>query len=214
MIDSYNKLPLYKFQQITELKTEGKTDIEVNEEVLSILADMSVEDLEELPINIFRDMMNRSAFLKNVPTRPNAAKVYKLSRYELVPTLDVRKLTAGQYIDFQTMMQQPEDQRTLDAVLSIVLIPKGMKYSDQKDKYDIEDVRACIREELDTASALGLRAFFLASFALSIRAMRSCLDYAMSRKKITAQLTELRTHLMTAETMLKDLAQSGVGLPW
>ena len=91
------------------------------------------------------------------------AKSYRLGDLVLVPTQDLTKITAAQYIDFQTLSQEGEE-KTVE-LCSVFLIPKGHKYA---DGYDIADVQDAIRRHLSVQDVVTLAAFFLRKYAESI----------------------------------------------
>lgn len=76
---------------------------------------------------------------------------------------DIKDLTTGQYIDYQTYMQDNEDFKNLAKVLSVFIVPKGKTYN---EGYDVEDVIRELDEHLSIQIALGVCFFFGRSIGL------------------------------------------------
>lgn len=213
MINSYDKLPVGKYLEIADLmKQEGLTDIERQTELLAILNDTTADAILDLPLADYHALAYQSKFLESDPPKAKGtrvAKSYRLAYYddggervefELVPVLDIRKLTAAQYIDFQTFTKM---DGKLAEVLSCLLVPKGRRYCED---YDPVEVQRAINASLSVADALELFAFFLRKLESSIRAMLICSKLLL--KRMPEEMTEeRRATLERAE----DLLRSGVG---
>ena len=168
MIKDYNTLSVGKYLQIHKVaKEEELSDIDKQVAIIAILADMSEDEVLDLPILEYKALAEQSKFLEkpmNVPKQ--IASTYTLDGWELVPTTDIRKMTTAQYIDFQNFSK--EGEKKLIEVLSCFLIPKGKKYNED---YDILEVQKSLRDYLTIPNCLALSAFFLAKFNRSIKGM-------------------------------------------
>ena len=168
MIDNYNLLSVGKYLKIQDIaKEEELSDIDKQVAIIAVLADMSEDDVLDLPIMEYKALAEKTKFLEkpmNVPKQ--IASTYTLDGWELVPTTDIRKMTTAQYIDFQNFSK--EGEKKLIEVLSCFLIPKGKKYNED---YDILEVQKALRDYLTIPNCLALSAFFLAKFNRSIRGM-------------------------------------------
>jgi hypothetical protein len=161
MITSYNSLTVGKYEALLRARADHEGDTnELNLHVLSILSDMTVDQLLDLKVPEFRAMMDRAGFLCTAPRPSEVAKQYRFGDLVLVPVTDVRKMTAAQYIDFQNFSNAGEGRQA--ELLSCFLVPKGMKYN---DGYDILEVQQAIRDFMPVTAALGLLAFFFEKIA-------------------------------------------------
>lgn len=156
MIQNYDALTVGKYEAIMRAQRFNADDINRrNLAILSILTDKSEDELLDLPVPKFRELMDGAAFLRR-PLRPAPVlKAYHLGEMTLHPVADIRKMTTAQYIDFQTFIKQPEDMTA--ELLSCFLIPRGHRYNVD---YDILEVQRAIREALPITAAEGLLAFF------------------------------------------------------
>ena len=203
-IDNYRDLPLGVYEQIVAVKADDQLDTQVS--VLSLLTGLSSRELLNLPIGEYSELANKARFLMEPPAAlPRVANCYLVGDFELVPSQDLRKVTAAQYIDFQAYA--PDAEHKLVEILSCFLVPRGCKYN---DGYEITDVHAAIRQ-LSVADALALSAFFFKKYAALIRSTRISLERLRKKErnpKRRAMLEEQMKRLTTAMGSLAD----GVGL--
>ena len=116
----------------------------------------------------------------------------------------MRKVTAAQYIDFQTFAED-RDHRAVE-MLSCFLIPRGCDYN---DGYDVLDVHRAIRDEMSVATVLSLLAFFFKSWVESIKAIRT----SLKREARRIRNPERRAAMLTAIAALRDSLTAGDGSP-
>lgn len=177
-IDNYRDLPLGVYEQITAIRRDEDIDTQVA--VLALLTGRTEADILDLPIGEYTALSAKSAFLYTAPEQkalPRVADAYRVGGFTLVPTKDLRKVTAAQYIDFQEYAKDVEHR--FPEILSCFLVPKGCKYN---NGYDVLEVQTAIRE-LSVADALALSAFFLSRYAALIRGTRISLEKARRRER-------------------------------
>lgn len=170
IINSYKALPLGDYLDIVDLiQDETLDDIDREIRIVSILTGKDEDFLLDLPVVEFKKLTLSLGFLQEgipeINSRP--AELFILGDYELVPTLDMSKVSTAQYIDFQEFHKRGMETH-LPEILSCLLIPKGKGYC--KD-YDPRDVQVAIRREMSTFDALTLYGFFIVSCKESIRSM-------------------------------------------
>lgn len=199
MIQDYESMKYATFLDITKVCENATDDTDRTVRVLSLLTGKTVDELLNLEIGEYQRLAQSAQFLGNKPTNVPVRSEYKLGKLTLVPTLMVKKMTAGQYIDFQGFLK--EDGHDFE-LLSCLLVPKGHKYL---DGYEIEDVQAALKAHLLTRDAIALRSFFVASLVASIPAIVTSSEEL--RKKLTR---EQRRKMRKAAKMIGSL-KSGAG---
>lgn len=169
IIDNYGDLPLGKYEEILRIsRDETLEEIDTQVRIIAVLAGMTEEDVLNLPINQYRELAARSRFLETAPRNPSRlADSYKIGKFELVPVMDMRKVTTAQYIDFQTFHQAGIDDHFAE-ILSCLLVPRGKKYNQD---YDVIEVQDAIRKDLSVLEGGSLYAFFLTSCSESTKDM-------------------------------------------
>lgn len=177
--DTFAALPLGTYLDILAIQDDAARD-EVDKQVatLALLTGASEREILNLPIAEYSGLAAAARFLGERPAIPSRiAASYVCGPFRLKPTADFRKVTAAQYIDFQTFA--PEGDARFVELLSVFLVPEGKAYN---DGYDVLEVQAAIRADLSVLDALALSAFFLRRFAASIRATEISL-YRLARKE-------------------------------
>lgn len=205
IIDNYRDLTIGMYLDICEV--DARTDIDdVMKQViiLSHLTGMSEDDILNLSIPEYRTLATKSHFLSHPYNGEiQMAKKYTIGKWELIPVTDFQKITAAQYIDFQTFAK--EGEKRIVEIISILLVPKGKKYNQD---YDIVELQNDLRKALSVADALTLFAFFFVQYKALIKdSLTYCREVAM---EIADKDKRMKTLRMIQEQ--EDLLKSGVGL--
>jgi len=206
-IDNYRDLPVGKYEEIVKLCETEMSEYERRVAIVAILAGLTEDEVLHLPLETFTDYSARSRFIeKECPENmiPGVSKNYPIGGFVLLPVTDIRKITAAQYIDFQTFAQDREN-KTVE-LLSCFLIPRGKDYN---EGYDVLEVHKAIREEMSVAEALALLAFFFKGWLLSIR---NTLSYSARIVKKIRNKEKKAALMMKIQDLLDSLAD-GVGMP-
>ena len=155
IIDNYADLPVGLYMEILATSRADMEDIDKQVRIISLLSGMPETQVLTLPIPDYKALAAATEFLTEPCQEGRVAKSYRLGGMDLVPTSDLTKITAAQYIDFQTL-SKGGDERTVE-LCSVFLVPKGHKYN---DGYDIADVQDAIRRHLSVQDVVTIAAFF------------------------------------------------------
>lgn len=208
MIDNYNSLPLGKFMELQELDFTSMEEIDIQVSIISILNDMTEEDVLELPITDYQRLASLTRFLAKKPEhKSKIPKKIKLDGKEYIVINDIKQMTAGQYIDFQNYISQ-NDGKLLPYILSCFIIPKGEKYGDS----DINVVVENIKQHLSVTTALSLSAFFLKRWENLIRSTLTYLALKMKWmmwKEKNPQTKKMVKEAIQKITTLRNLIKDG-----
>jgi hypothetical protein len=204
MIDSYDKLTVGKFMEISEVLNAGMDEVDSNSMVIAILSDMDVDDVLNLPLGAYNHLLQKTGFLMEQPKTRIIADRYRLGGMDLDVMLNLKNMTAGQYIDYQHFIKDPE--KYMVELLSVFLIPRGKKYG---DGYEIMDVHKVIREHLSIVDAVSMSAFFLTLSRTLIKVTLTSLtkDLKKMRKK-----TKNQEEIRKLEQAIANLENVGDGL--
>lgn len=205
-IDSYGRLPLGTYWRILQIcKDEGRDDLSRQVGIVSLLSGLTEDEVLDLPLSDYSDMAGRSRFLETAPaTDGRPCKSYRVDGWTLVPVADARRMTAAQYIDFQSFAKQGAEG--VPGLLSCLLVPEGRRYG---DGYDPAEIQTAIRDHMPVTDALLLQAFFLASSRRSMADTLSCSVALVLglRKPVRVKVALLRRMWK----MRRDLLQNGDG---
>lgn len=199
IIDNYRQLKMCDYLEIQALANDDKLDaLDYQVQVLSILTNSSESDILNLPIGEYKALVAASSFLEkpieDIHTR--LAKSYIVGGFELIPTTDYRKVTAAQYIDYQTFSKAGVDQYPCE-IVSCFLVPKGKHYA---DGYDVAEVQKAIREEMSVAEVMELLAFFF------VWLLASTNNILISSRKLLKGLKG--SNRKKAERMMQELSEA------
>lgn len=204
MVTSYDNLPIGKYQSILNALKKSTDDIDGHVAILSILYDMESDEVYNLPLEKYAELSSHVSFLLQPlpPVRGRICKEYRCGDMVLVPTTDVKKFTAAQFIDYQQMLKE-EDK--IVELCSTLLVPKGHTYA---DGYDIADVHKVINDYLSVMDVMELSAFFL-------RKLKHSIKHTMRYLEGMAWLTmrkEERKELHNLLKMVRLFIENGDGL--
>lgn len=174
MINNYKDLTVEKYLQLQEVDWTSMEEIDIQSTMISILADMDVDDVLDLPITEYRKMAAQLQFMTVEPkVKPRKIDKVKINGKEFYVLKDVKDMTAGQYIDYQSYIQQ-NDIKMLPYTLSCVIIPKGKKYGEVDA---IEDIM-----QLSVEEALTIANFFMNKSRSLTRGTLLYLEWMMKKK--------------------------------
>ena len=156
MIKSFTELPLSKFREIQQIAKGDGEELDKSIRYLSVLSDIPVDDLCNMPLPEVSAMLGGLRFLYEPMPKEKVANRYKVGGITLCTCFDITKFTTAQYVDFQEFMKAADDNQV--GILSTLLVPKGKKYN---VGYDIAEVREAIAENISVTTSTAIFTFFL-----------------------------------------------------
>ena len=200
MIDNYESMPYVTFKRLLAACETAEDDTQRTVSVLSILTGKSEDEILNLPIAEYGRLAQIAQFIGTAPHNVPVRAEYKLGDFTLVPVIQIKNMTAGQFIDFQ---QYVKDDNLDIELLSCLLVPKGHKYM---DGYDIEDIHKTLRQHLLTRDAIALKSFFTVSSVASLPSILTSSEEV--RKKLTRKQRREMRRAARVMRSLKDGAGS------
>lgn len=166
---NWEQIPLGKYNEILETIKDYQEDQELETEIkiISILSDISENELWNTPIEHLRGIRNQISFVYSKPEWKNhKVKSIKIGKYDCNCVYDMEKVTIAQYVDFQNYIHM---NRNVNAeILSTFIIPKGHRYGED---YDLNDLIRTIKNELPVGIAVSIFDSFVRTSAISIDSM-------------------------------------------
>lgn len=199
MIDNYESMPFQTFKRLVKASEEATDDTQRTVSVLAILTGKSEDEILNLSVNEYGRLAQIARFVGTPPRNVPVRAEYTIGEFTLEPTIKLKTMTAGQFIDFQEYVKDEDKDFEL---LSCLLIPKGCKYC---DGYDVEDVQNALREHLLTRDALALKSFFVVS---SVASLPRILTSSEEVRKILTR--KQRREMRKAARVMRSL-KSGAG---
>lgn len=210
MIKSYSELPVDRYLEIRDLINEECEPLDLQVKLVSILDGRSEEDVLNMNINDYHELVQQSGFLVELP-KPSKSIPNKITingkKYQLQK--DVSKFTTAQYIDYQTMTAREDREKILPYILSCFIVPEGKRYN---DGYDIAEVIKDIGAHLSVQDAVNICFFFQQKY---LRLLDDTLIYlGWKTKRMMRKTKDETTKTKLKEAMermkeLRSLVQSG-----
>lgn len=199
MIQDYESMPYQTFKRLLAACETAEDDTQRTVSVLAILTGKTEDEILDLPIAEYGRLAQSAKFIGTPPTNVPVRADYTIGDFTLEPTLKLKNMTAGQFIDFQEYVKDEDKDFEL---LSCLLIPKGCKYC---EGYDVEDVQNALRQHLLTRDALALKSFFVVS---SVASLPTILTSSEEVRKILTR--KQRREMRKAARVMRSL-KSGAG---
>ena len=209
MIDmTYYDLTIEKYQRMMEALKDNGDDLATQATLLAILDDCSEDDILDLPLSAYKmKAAGLSFLLEPLNPKPVCPKTLAIGKEVFEAVRDVRKFTAGQYIDYNTLIKSEDFNQVIHNVLACFFVPKGKDYG--KD-YDIMEVAEKIRRNVSIGFAMDVCFFFQKRSIASINSMLDYLVLSTKRKAGRETRPKLKEAVEKMEA-LRDSFNAGTG---
>lgn len=208
---TYYDLTIDKYIQIREVFENIEDELDTQVAVLSIINECTEDELLDLPLAEYHKKVADLAFLSEpfVP-RPNCPKSITIDKEVYEAVRDIKKFTAGEYIDYNSLIKSEDFYSVLPNILACFFIPKGKDYG---KGYDIMEVAEKIRYNVSIGLAMDVCFFFQKRSISSINNMLDCLALMTKRemKKMDKETKEKAKTALTKIQGLKDSFNAGLG---
>ena len=216
MITNYKQLTINKYQEIRQIIEDDGGELNIQAGIIAALTGMSLDDVLNLTLTKYNEYVQKTSFLLEKPKLDGRIpSKLNVNGVECEITKNVNKLTAAQYIDYQTLTAMKDQEKYLANVLACFIVPKGKKYG---DGYDTDEIAKWIGENLSIVDGLNICFFFRKKYLNSIRFTVTYLELTMkrmARKEKDPKVQTMMKDLNEKLTMYRKLLQeSGDGLVW
>lgn len=217
MITSYDKLTIGKYTEIQEiLHSEYEDFIEIQPRILAVLSDKTEDEVLNLPISKYAEMVQQSSFVLEPPKVKGRSLVdLNINGRIFCFVRNTQDITASQYIDYQTLVTKEDNWKYLSNILACFLVPKGGNYC---EGYDIFEVVSWLNEHMSVYTAMDVCFFFRKKSLKSIKRSLRYSEAVMRAKKWTAPTERAKKNLrrkqVETEEALRDLRELGDGGLW
>ena len=210
--NKWSEISIKKFDEISDILSSMKNfnddeALEININLLSILCDVSVDEIEDLPLTEFSKLVKQTEFLKEMP-KVDIKDSYVINGKKYVLCANVSKMTTAQYIDYQTLIKNAD--KNVKELLSVFLIPKGKKYGE----YDLDEVINDIYNYFPIADARAVSFFFTLVLQSLTKATLISLERRTKKELKKAKTKEEKEKiemLLGTIRLSKDSLPNGIG---
>lgn len=181
MVSNWNEVSVGMFSEIRA----AYNDHEMSEEdrAIGLVALLTGEDPLTMELSDFRKILMDLSFVNEEVKPAEVKSEYILNGRKYTLQKAINHVSTAQYIDFNNYIKDGEIDEKYADIISVFLIPEGMKYN---DGYDIEEVKAEINEYMAITDALGIFSYFFHFFVRFVQISRR---YTSRRLKKMKSLT-------------------------
>lgn len=171
---SWSDISLGKFSEIESIVKSDMSEVDKHSYILTILTESNLKEIEGLPIADYSRLIREMDFINHIP-KVEIKDEYVINGKEYVLCTNTQKLTASQFIDFQNLYKDLDNNK--HKILALLLVPKGMKYG---EGYDVDKVADEIDQHFSIIDANACMLFFsllykaltIATLTYSIKQMK------------------------------------------
>lgn len=199
---NWQQITIEIYDKIRDLDVDIKSEeeaLDVNVKLLSILCDVSEDEIINLPLTEFTILVGKTDFLKEMP-KYTVEQYYEIGKgrvYEV--QMNLREMTTAQFIDFQTLIKNQE--KNTANILACFMLPKGKKYAED---YDVIEVAEYLYKNMSIATARSVMFFFILQYQTLQKVM---LNYSIKELKKSLKREKNEEMKMKLEEALHQLMQ-------
>lgn len=192
--DSWKEVTISEFYEIEEYNirfSEKKiTEIEYIAYILSVLSDLTIDDVMKLPSQSLLKLSENIKFLTEEP-KGDIRTNYELSGRKWNLTIYPDKLITAQYIDICNIIKF--DNPRIENILAILFTEEGKEY----DGTQFKERSKFIADNFNIADARAISAFFLMFSGILTEIMKSYSGNPQEKKGKIQKLKEKLTGVLT-----------------
>lgn len=190
MIKSWNECGIEKFYQIDDVvKDTELSQMERNIKLISLLLEIPEQDVYAMDMTTFNNNIQKLQWVNNFDFNKKWAPssiIINGVKYNVVTK--TKKLSIGQYIDFQTFWQRKDIRNYIGNLLACFVIPENKKYGED---YDPSELAIIIKDNLDIVTAYSLLFFSLKKFLDLTMSSFFCLKRLAKTKEQKQEITKI-----------------------
>lgn len=188
--NNYSELTIEDYIKLVSISSSTSDLLDKEIEVLSVLTNLSQEELLKLPYPYIKKLVGKTTFLSEEPVG-KVQKEYIIDGRKFVPNLNIYKYSAGRFIDCVELTK--DSSKAMDNIhlmIAVMLDPVEKSPWYKKDKVlgynelPITDTAEKVFKEMNIEDAIGLVNFFYHLLHASLVITRPSLVQESQMKKI------------------------------
>lgn len=160
---SWDDITLKKFQEINKYYSDKDKHFDVRE-VIHILADKTIDEVNELPAEFLQVIMEKLSFIEKEPEAKEPTNKIEISK-ETYQINYMEKLKTGEYVSVDNILKA--DSNDYASILAILCRKEGEIY-DSKFEAELFEERKKMFEEQPITKILPIVGFFLNLYILLV----------------------------------------------
>ena len=160
---SWDGISLKKFQEINKYYSDKDKHFDVRE-VIHILADKTIDEVNELPAEFLQVIMEKLSFIEKEPEAKEPTNKIEVNN-EIYQINFMEKLKTGEYVSVDNILKA--DKNDYASILAILCRKEGELY-DSKFEAELFEQRKKMFEEQPITKILPIVSFFLNLYILLV----------------------------------------------
>lgn len=204
----WSDVRLFQYIEISDIMAIDMDDIDKHVKIVSILSGEKESTILDLSLSEMKECIKKVSFIYTKPERGAIKQYIRIGKHKYSINHDLKKITAGEYIDLTSLIKDDKTTQNLPQILAIFFHPvnyfgfkKRKCYENQNQTLESRIKSAKVLGNLKMDDVLNLSGFFLHS---SINLLKGIQDYS------TWQMKKAEKSLKKA--MNKGLQNTGVGI--
>ena len=174
---NWEEITIGQFSELAKLEELELDGLELKINLISILSGEHIDTIEKLSIKDINHIYSKLSFFLNEDIPNKIKKEISIDGIKYVSDLDIKKITAGQYIDLKVLLKDKKNIKyNIHDIMSLFYIPKGKKY----DEIPRDEVANIFYNKMPITIAHNTAVFFCLLYHKSISNIK---DYLMLQTK-------------------------------
>lgn len=161
--ESWNDISLKKFQEINKYYSDKDKQFDIRD-VIHILADKTIDEVNELPAEFLEVIMDKLSFVTTEPEQKEPTNKIEIDG-ETYQINFMEKLKTGEYVSVDNIIKS--DRNDYASILAILCRKDGEIYN-SKFEAELFEERKKLFEEQPVTKILPIVSFFLNLYILSV----------------------------------------------
>lgn len=146
----WEDITIYDYQSIMEIIENPDLSLEAKQnELMSVVTDLSYENILRLPVVEYKKIINNMEFLKKPIPSKHVNKTIIINNQKFNVITKLSDILAGQYLELQYLMKGENDYDNIHKIAALFIIPADCKYGD----FDMVEHQEFLKLYLDIVSA-------------------------------------------------------------
>lgn len=200
---SWDDVTLEMYDKIANINVTDEMDVL---KIISILSNVDMKTVENITVAEFNELSSKLSFLKTdvKPKKPTENIIIDGIVYNV--TLLPQNMTAGQFLDYRTILTSDDIDKKLARLMCCFMIPEGHKYN---DGYDTETLVNVIYENMSMVEVSSYSNFFTVVFQAYVKVTLQYLEKELKRMKKRKMDKEVITAMQEQIRMINLLIKNG-----
>lgn len=162
---SWNDVTLEQFEKLQQVNIENP---EAEQKVIAILTNKTVDEIYDLPYQVYYDLLSKIDFLKTEPKKYSPSPKITIENTTFDVTLSPQTMTAGQFLDYKTLIGMDDIDKKLARLMMCFMIPEGHSYN---DGYNTEEIIDILYKNMSVVEVTAYSNFFMVLYQAYSKAL-------------------------------------------